>query len=293
MIRFNDQVIIRVGDHIIVTHNYITSEFASFFKQLVERGTAYASAYTNTGTVIIPSGIVVQLLNGNNVVAVLQANIVKYNINSVLYNASDHSNATYTFNNVVLTAVDKNGVLLYPIAFVNLKNAVTKSSGSFVDLSWLISWTLSNNLTNLNIPLPSKIPFNISPTYTVRYFQCNTSTVAVLLLLFLGVTPTDNCLYQTLQNLNISNIKGIVLILLFDINGNVVGIGSTNPANITPSGTPVKMACYIGIDNSVVPFAYGDIQGEIIQGEEQYGLDLEFQGNIAQLYTPPPGYYSV
>lgn len=293
MIRFNDVVTIRVGDRLIIKHNYITSEFASFFKQLVEHGTAYASAYTNTGTVVLPSGIVIQLLNGSNIVAQLQASITKYNLYSVLYNASDNSNATYKFNNVVLIAVNSSGVLLYPIAFVNLNNPVTKSSNTFIDLSWLVSWTLSDNLTNLNIPLPKTLTLHYQFIQPTAQSTCSTPTVALLLLLFLGITPTNDCLYQSLQNLNIQNIQGITQILLFDNVGNAVGVGNTNPANITPSGTPVKMACYINIDNNLIPFAYGDIQGQIIQGGEQYGLSLQFQGNIAQLYTPSPGYTSV
>lgn len=292
MIVLRGNVEVKVGGNIILTHNYYAKEFTDFIASLLEYGTQKAGVYTQTGTVEIPSGVMIQLLNASTPVALVTAKLLKWTYNSVLYTATDNSNNTYSFNNIVMWAVDAQGVLLYPIAFVNLQQLVTKQSATPISVEWLLSWILSSNLTQLNIPVPPAVKRYLSSIGASTQLNCNTPLITLYMLLLLGVTPTTDCLYQSLANVNLANVGGVSLILLFDSAGNVVGQGNTNPSQITPSGTPVTMACYESIDTNLLPLAYGAITGSITGGNEAFGCLIQFKGDVAQLFTPPPGYYT-
>jgi len=300
---------IETKDTIVVTHNAMSNDFLYLVAQLLENGANAVGSYTYTGFTQFPNIVYLMLLNNGNIVNTMPMSVESFqflqNSSTLVLHAIDESPSTYTFNELYLFAT-YNGVLAYPIAHVTV-NPISKSSTSFVSVSWTVTITVGNELV---IPymqqqfistctnLPSKITQIQSNTQNVtcqslasQYFGNYQGSIALFLITSLILYSPDLLnfnnqlyisLYQATTNLNPANIQGIGQIVLIP-QGNQYTI-QQNSAVLTPpflvfsTSTYVLAIAYILWDNTYLPLATTNIS---VQANQPQYIKL----NIVALLT--------
>jgi len=300
---------IETRDTIVVTHNAMSNDFLYLVAQLLENGAGAVGSYTYTGFTQFPNVVYLVLLNNGNIVSTMPMSVEAFqflqNSSTLVLHAVDESSSAYTFNELYLFAT-YNGVLAYPIAHVTV-NPISKSSTSFVSVSWTVTITVGNELV---IPymqqqfistctnLPSKITQIQSNTQNVtcqslasQYFGNYQGSIALFLITSLilyspSLLSFNNqlyiSLYQGTVDLNPANIQGIGQVVLipqgnqYTIQQNSVIL--TPPFLIFSTSTYVLAIAYILWDNTYLPLATASVS---VQANQPQYVKL----NIVALLT--------
>ena len=287
---------IETKDTIVVTHNAMSNDFLYLVAQLLENGANAVGSYTYTGFTQFPNVVYLVLLNNGSIVNTMPMSVEAFQFlqssSTLVLHAIDESSSAYTFNELYLFAT-YNGILAYPIAHVTV-NPISKSSTSFVSVSWTVTITVGNELvipymqqqfistcTNLS----SKIAQVQSNTQNVtcqslasQYFGSYQGSIALFLITSLilyspNLLNFNNqlyiSLYQSTIGLNPANIQGIGRIILipqgnqYTIQQNAVTL--TPPFLIFPASTYALAIAYVLWDTIYLPLATTSISIQVNQ----------------------------
>jgi len=300
---------IETKDTIVVTHNAMSNDFLYLVAQLLENGASAVGSYTYTGFTQFPNVVYLVLLNNGSIVATMPMSVESFQFlqssSTLVLHAIDESSSAYTFNELYLFAT-YNGVLAYPIAHVTV-NPISKSSTSFVSVSWTVTITVGNELivpymqqqfistcTNLSSKI-TQIQSNIQnvtcQSLASQYFGSYQGSIALFLITSLILYSPDLLnfnnqlyitLYQSTVNLNPANIQGIGQVVLipqgnqYTIQQNSVVL--TPPFLVFSTSTYVLAIAYILWDNTYLPLATTSVS---VQANQPQYIKL----NIVTLLT--------
>ena len=294
MIKHNVEIGTR--DTIVVTHNAMSNDFLYLVAQLLENGAGAVGSYTYTGFTQFPNVVYLVLLNNGSIVNTMPMSVGSFQFlqssSTLVLHAIDESSSAYTFNELYLFAT-YSGTLAYPIAHVTI-NPISKSSTSFVSVSWTITITVGNELVipymqqqfiSTCINLSSKITQIQSNVQNVtcqslasQYFGSYQGSIALFLITSLILYSPDLLnfnnqlyisLYQSTIGLNPANIQGIGRIILvpqgnqYTIQQNAVVL--TPPFLIFPASTYALAIAYILWDTVYLPLATTSISVQVNQ----------------------------
>jgi len=287
---------IETKDTIVVTHNAMSNDFLYLVAQLLENGASAVGSYTYTGFTQFPNLVYLVLLNNGSIVNTMPMSVEAFqflqNSSTLVLHAIDESPSAYTFNELYLFAT-YNGILAYPIAHVTV-NPISKSSTSFVSVSWTVTITVGNELvipymqqqfistcTNLFSKI-TQIQSNVQnvtcQSLANQYFGSYQGSIALFLITSLilyspSLLNFNNqlyiSLYQSTIGLNPANIQGIGKIILipqgnqYTIQQNAVVLKP--PFLIFPASTYALAIAYVLWDTVYLPLATTSISVQVNQ----------------------------
>jgi len=289
---------IETKDTVVITHNAMSNDFLYIVEQLLENGAGAVSGYTYTGFTQFPNAVYLVLLDNGNVVNTIPMSVESFqflqNSSTLVLHAVDESPSSYTFNELYLFAT-YNGVLAYPIAHVTV-NPISKSSTSFVSVSWTVTITVGNELvvpymqqqfistcTNLSskiTQIQSSVQNVTCQSLAGQYFGSYQGSIALFLITSLILYSPDLLnfnsqlyidLYQSTIGLNPANIQGIAKVVLvpqgnqYTIQQNAVTL--TPPFLIFPASTYALAIAYILWDTVYLPLATTSISVQVNQAQ--------------------------